>query len=215
MRAYRVLGVLAVAAFAVAGCGKGGVSWVDPLGTKRPNEWTASTHVIRPTQMAGPSLGRAQAYRAEFERAAVRRDARGKIERRIQDDLRAWEASVAEAADSAREHEARKQAEKKPNGAATKPPPAPFDPEDLAAARRDRSVEVLNAQLRVAILQSRLDAASEVERAAITTKLDEAKSALRAVDSACEDRAALIKTNRTRASENGNGDSGKAGATGE
>jgi len=207
MRSLRMLCVLAAAAFLLAGCGKSVGSWVNPLRTKGPSEWRAGTDEHGPRRIARPALGsRAASYRVDFDRAARRTSASDEIARRMEDDLREWEASTAEAAAGRRERAREQEITATSNGASAKPPVARFDPSDLIVAKRRRSAEYINSQLRIAVLESRLTSASDVEKAAISARLGKAKDDLKAMDAASEDEAAIIKASRSR-SNNANGTS--------
>jgi hypothetical protein len=217
MRCLRPLGIWAAGVFLLTGCGKTGISWVNSWERKLSNESRMSGERIhaatagarRVSSGSGESGG---SYRAAFGRAAPPR-ASDEIAVRMAHDLAEWEASKADLASAHRETPASGGPHAASNGGVTKPGVAPFDPSDLAEARRRRSVECLNSQLRVAILEQRLDSAKESEKEAISAKLVQARDDLKVVDAACVKEAILIKAGRSTSS-NGNGGNGNSGGRG-
>ena len=213
MRWLRPLGIWAAAGFLMAGCGKSGTSGVDSWETKPPNEWRMSverphSNPIRPRWIgftpAGP-VSRGNGLRGSAPGSPRR--ASDEIAGRMADDLAEWEALRADLASAHREPSLQMKSAAATNGAAGKSEVVLFDPSDLVAARRRHSVEWLNSQLRVAILEQRLDTADESEKLVISARLVQAKDDLKAVDGACEKEAVLIKAARTQSS-NGNGGNG-------
>lgn len=213
MRWLGPLGIWAAAGFLMAGCGRSGTSGVDSWETKPPNEWRMSverphSNPIRTRRIgftpAGPVLPRGNGLRGSAPGSPRR--ASDEIAGRMADDLAEWEAVRADLASAHREASSQAKSAAT-NKAAGKSEAALFDPSDLVAARRRRSVERLNSQLRVAVLEQRLVYADESDKQVISARLVQAKDDLKALDGACEKEAVLIKAARFQSS-NGNGGSG-------
>lgn len=68
--------------------------------------------------------------------------------------------------------------------------PSSFVDQDSAKqsseVRRKHAVEYVNCQMRIALLESRLEKAGDSDREVLTKKLEQARAALQAVDAACE-----------------------------
>lgn len=109
------------------------------------------------------------------------------ITRRAGNTFREWEDYRLELATAVRPHTTISEAAV---GIADKEHAAErVDLQSAMAAKRRHSAEYFNWQIRVALLESRLAAASESERTILGEKLERAKAALRAVDEICEAEA--------------------------
>ncbi len=179
----------------LAGCGKDRAARIEAPETKPPDRWwvesadrLSSTAATQHKGAAREALRRKNSGEQAIPVPAARPPrAWEEIARRAGNTFREWEDYRLELATAVRPHtttsEAAADIADKEHGGER------VDLQNAMAAKRRHSAEYFNWQIRVALLESRLAAASESERTILGEKLERAKAALRAVDEICEAEA--------------------------
>lgn len=182
VRALPLIGMLAVLC---AGCSMSKPGWVGIKELKAPDKPTVRTGRLGATDVNRDLQSRGRIAGQSERLAEAGSPAASEISRRIAEDRSEWDAYRA--GESERPRRAASDAAEQAS-AEEKPPSAGKHDMDLVvspAVRRRHCAELVNLQLRIGLLESRMASATGPEKDEAAAKLEQAKAELRAVEIAC------------------------------